>query len=93
MSEVPTPEQAEEALHLPPLPAEAPWWAKYLVANRAVIAKEFSTWILALLAAVPFIQEAVPDLHLSMQNEHITMGLLAILGIIAKVVRQPPPKE
>lgn len=81
--------QEQPIADLTKLPDNAPWWAKYLVDNRAGIKREFSTWILAILAAVPLVQEAVPNLHLGESVNHYATIALALLAIVAKVVKQP----
>lgn len=90
---IPTPEQAEEALHLTPLPDTAPWWAKYLVANWKQIYRYASTWFLAALAAVPLAQEALPTLQLDQHWDHALTVLFAVLTICARVVKQTPPTK
>lgn len=90
---VPTPEQAEEALHLAPLPEGSPWWARWLVDNWKSAYKWASTWFLALLAAVPLIQEALPSLQLEHRWDHALTTLLAILAIVARVTRQSAPSK
>lgn len=87
---VPTPEQAEEALHLPPLPANAPWWATYVVSNWRQIYKAASTWVIAVIAAVPMLQEILPTLRLDQAWDHRLTALLAVLAIVAKFVNQKP---
>lgn len=87
----PTAEQAEEALHLAPLPDQAPWYVKYLVANWKEIYRYASTWFIALLAAVPMIQEALPTMKLDQTWDHALTVLLAVLAIAARVTKQAPP--
>ena len=89
-----TPEQAEEALHLTPLPIDSPWWARWIVSNRKAVYKSASTWVIAVIAAVPLIQEAIPNLHLGETANHYVTIALGILAIAAKFINQQPlPKE
>ena len=78
---------------LTPLPAEAPWYIRWLVANWRTIWREFSTWFIAaagLLAAMP---EVAPDLwHQLGFGEAIThyaSMACALAALISKYVRQP----
>lgn len=83
--------QAPETL--PPLPAQAPWWAKYLVTNRKAIFKQASTWFIALAAVIPIIQEAIPNLHLGETTNHYVTIALGILAIAVKFVNQQPTSK
>lgn len=81
------PETADE---LAPLPSTAPWWATYLVSNWHQMYKWASTWFIGALAAVPMLQEALPQFKLDQRWDHALTVLLAVLAIAARVTNQAP---
>lgn len=93
MTDPVTTEQAEEALHLDPLPPNSPWWTVYFVANKKDIFKQASTWMIALAAAIPMIQEAIPNLHLGETTNHYVTIVLGVLAIAVKFVNQQPTSK
>lgn len=86
---------------LTPLPADAPWWAKWLRDNWRVIFREFSTWFFGAIGIISLAAEAapmwLPELtpYLSGRALHTTTLILAVAGIVAKLVKQKnlPPAD
>ena len=74
------------------LPADAPWWAKYLVANAGNWWRWASTWILAAAVAAPEAYEALPQLQQYVPPAvfHHLEAVLAILAFIGRLAKQPP---
>lgn len=79
------------------LPADAPWWAKWLVENWRAIAHEFSSWFLwaigALAAAAEFMPMWLPEAkqYLSGPTLHYAIAACALAGFLSKYIKQKDP--
>ena len=54
--------------HTPPsnLPADAPWWARWLVAEWKDFWKWLNTWLIGTLAGLPGVYELMPEKYQAM---------------------------
>lgn len=89
-----TPADGSPPLHDPqpltPLPADSPWWAKWLVANWRTIWKEVSTWCLSAVTTLAMLPILFPSLetYLSGTKFKWIIGVIGAAGIAAKFIKQ-----
>lgn len=72
------------------LPADAPWWARWIVANYRDWFKWLSQWFFVALGIVPVLRENSDwfQAHLSAPQFHYLMTALAVLGFISRFINQ-----
>ena len=72
------------------LPPDAPWWAKWLVANAGDWWKWLSTWLIGVAAAAPMLYEVLPELQnqLSPTASRYVQTVLVLLIFAGRVKRQ-----
>lgn len=72
------------------LPPDAPWWARWIVANWKDAWKWFTTWVFAALAIVPQLQEHTELLTglLTPSQFNKLVSVLALLGFVLRLVNQ-----
>lgn len=82
---------------LTPLPADAPWWARWLRDNWQQIYREWSSWLISAAGALAALNELLPALSPSLA-EHLNPMVMnwltaacAIAALIAKFVKQRRP--
>lgn len=80
---------------LTPLPANAPWWAKWLVDNYKTIWKDASSWCFALVAFLASLGEVIPIIFADADHSydkyiHWAIVGSAAAGYIVKYIRQRP---
>ena len=75
----------------PNLPADAPWWARWMVANVKDCWKWASTWLIALAAAAPMLYENVGQLQalISPSVYHYIQSALVMLVFVGRIKKQP----
>lgn len=79
---------------LTPLPADAPWWARWLRDNWRAIFREVSTWLITATGVLAGLAEVLP-VYAPTLSQYIGDSLLhkltvacAIAALIAKFVKQ-----
>lgn len=72
------------------LPADAPWYARWFVANVRAFYKWLSTWLIAAAAAAPLLYEHLPDLQkeISPTLYHYLQTALVLSIFVARIKRQ-----
>lgn len=87
---------SDEEATLPPkrretdLPPDAPWYARWFVANVKAFYKWLSTWLIAVAAAAPLLYENLPELQkeLSPTLYHYLQTALVLSIFLARIKRQ-----
>ena len=72
------------------LPADAPWWARWMVANWKDAWKWLSTWLIAIAAAAPMLYENLGPLKdaISPTVCHYAQSLLVVLIFLGRIKKQ-----
>lgn len=72
------------------LPPDAPWWARWFVANITECWKWLTTWLTAIAAAAPILYENVSSLHgaVSDSTAHYISSALVMLIFLGRIKRQ-----
>lgn len=79
---------------LTPLPDEAPWFVRWLVANWRTIWREFSTWFIGLAGAIALLPPDIwQQLGLSEPSQRYATTVCAVVALLCKFVRQPSIEE
>lgn len=88
-------EPIEDGKRWDDLPPDSPWWARAIVGNWRNWYKWFTTWIFALLAVTPELDQHAEWFQsvLSPEQFHHLVTALAILGFISRFVNQTKKEQ
>lgn len=77
------------------LPADAPWWARWLVDNAAEWWRWWSTWFTTAAAAAPLVYDNVSQIQavVSPTCFHWIESVLVILIFVGRMKRQTPKEQ
>lgn len=75
------------------LPADAPWWARWVVSNWRDAWRWISVQLAVILGAVPIAYENVALVreYVSASTLHHAIAVLALLQIVGRLKNQSPP--
>lgn len=74
------------------LPADAPWWARWMIAEWKNAWKWIGTWYILLLGSAAELQAFAPDYlaqYVDPMWSHHIMAVIAFLALIAKLKKKP----